>query len=71
VGRLARMGKLRNVHNILVGKPERKRPLQRPKRRWEDNIRMDRKERVWTGLIWLRLWTSCVLSDEHVNFRDP
>jgi hypothetical protein len=35
------MGDMRNVYNILVGKPECKRPLGRPKRIWEDNIRMD------------------------------
>jgi hypothetical protein len=35
---------------ILVGKPELKRPLGRPRRRWEDNIRMDLKETVWEGV---------------------
>jgi hypothetical protein len=35
-GHVARMGKMRNVYNILVGKPEGKRPLVRPRRRWED-----------------------------------
>jgi hypothetical protein len=35
------MGKDRGVHRVLVGKPERKRPLGRPRRRWEDNIKMD------------------------------
>jgi hypothetical protein len=34
------MGKMRNAYNILVGKPEGKRPLGRPRRRWDDNIRM-------------------------------
>jgi hypothetical protein len=38
------MGGARNSCNILVGKPERKRPLGRPRRRWEDNIRMHLKE---------------------------
>jgi hypothetical protein len=45
-----------------VGKSEGKRPLGRPRCRWEDNIRMDLRERengvVWTGLIWLRIGTS-------------
>jgi hypothetical protein len=34
-------GEMRNAYSILVGKPEGKRPLRRPRRRWEDNIRMD------------------------------
>jgi hypothetical protein len=44
----------------LVGNPEGKRPLGRPRRRWEDNIRMDLRHDgvVWTGLIWLRIGTS-------------
>jgi hypothetical protein len=41
-----------------VGKPEGKRPLGRPKHRWEDNIKMDLQEvEVWTGLSWLRIET--------------
>jgi hypothetical protein len=45
---------------LLVGKPEGRRPLGRPKRRWLDNIRMDLVEVggvMWTGLIWLRIGT--------------
>ena len=38
---MARMGEGRDVHKGLVGKPERKRPLGRPRHRWEDNIKMD------------------------------
>jgi hypothetical protein len=52
------MGKGRDVYRVLVGKPEGKRPLGRPKRRWEDNIKMDLQEMgcgVWTGLSWLRI----------------
>jgi hypothetical protein len=48
----------RGVYRILVGKPEAKRPLGRPKHRWEDNIKMDLREvgcGVWTGLSWLRI----------------
>ena len=41
---MARMGEGRAVHRVLVGKPERKRPLGRPRRRGEDNIKMDLKE---------------------------
>ena len=43
-GHVARMGNVRVVHRVLVGKPERKRPLGRPRRRWEDNIKMDLQE---------------------------
>ena len=41
VGHVARMGEWRGVYRVLVGKPEGKRPMGRPRRRWEDNIRMD------------------------------
>jgi hypothetical protein len=40
-GHVARMVEDRGVHSVLVGKPERKRPFVRPRRRWEDNIKMD------------------------------
>ena len=42
-GHVARMGERRDVYRVLVGKPEGKRPLARPRRRWEDNIKMDLK----------------------------
>ena len=41
---VARMGERRGVYRVLVGKPERRRPLGRPQRRWEDNIEMDLQE---------------------------
>ena len=44
VGHLARMEQSRNAYRVLVGKPEGKRPLGRPRRRWEDNIKMDLRE---------------------------
>jgi hypothetical protein len=47
---VACMGEMRNAYNILVGKLEGKRPLGSPKRRWEDNIRMDLSEIVWEGV---------------------
>ena len=59
-GHVARMGESRGVYKVLVGKPEAKRPLGRPRRRREDNIKMDIQEVVvgtWTGLIWLRIGT--------------
>jgi hypothetical protein len=55
------MGEMRNAYNILVGKPEGKRPLERYRHRWENNIRMDLREwhgRAWTGCIWLRIGAS-------------
>ena len=57
-GHVARMEERRGVYRVLVGKPEGKRLLGRPRRRWEDNIKMDLQEvgcGVWTGLIWLRI----------------
>ena len=48
VGRVARVGERRVVYRVLVGKPEGKRPLGRPRRRWEDTIKMDLQEvRCW------------------------
>jgi hypothetical protein len=44
VGHVALMGEKRGVHRLLVGKPEGKGPLGRPRRRWEDNIKMDLQE---------------------------
>jgi hypothetical protein len=44
---VARMGEERNVYKVLMGKPEGKRPLGRPRRRWEDGIRMDLREIGW------------------------
>jgi hypothetical protein len=54
-GHVARMGKERKVYKVLVGKHEGKRPLGRPRRRWEDGIRMDVKEFVLRGVDWIRL----------------
>jgi hypothetical protein len=48
-------GEKRNACRILVGKPERKRPLGRPKRRWVDNIKMDLREIGWGELNWINL----------------
>ena len=44
---MARVEKRRGAYKILVGKPERKRPLGRPKRRWEDSIKMDIQDVGW------------------------
>ena len=48
-GHVARMGENRVVQRVLVGKPEGKRPLGRPRRRWEDNIKIDLQEVGWGG----------------------
>jgi hypothetical protein len=58
---IARMGDKRNAYRILVGKPEGKRPLGRPRRRWVNNIKRDLREIGWYGLIWLTIGTSGVL----------
>jgi hypothetical protein len=55
VGHVARMGENRNAYRLLVGKPERKRPLGRPRRRWVDNIRMDLGEVGWGEVDWIGL----------------
>jgi len=52
-GQVARMGKGRGVCRCWVGKPEEKRQLWRPKRRWEDNIKMDLQEVGCGGLDWI------------------
>ena len=60
VGHVARMEERRGVYRVLVGKPEAKSPLGRPRRRWQDNIRrIFRKLDVggWTGSSWFRIGT--------------
>jgi hypothetical protein len=47
------MGEGRNMYRVLVGKPEGKRPLERPRRRWEDGIKMDLKKIGWEGVEWI------------------
>ena len=74
-GHVARMEEERGVHKVLVGKPEGKRPLGRPRRRWEDNIKMDLEE-VGRGCgDWMELaqdrdiWQALVSTV--MNFRVP
>jgi hypothetical protein len=65
-GHVARMGDERGVYSVLVGRSEVKRPLGRPRRRWEDNIKMDLKDIGNDGANWIRLaqvrvqWRDCV-----------
>jgi hypothetical protein len=54
-GYVARMGEKWNAYRLLVGKPERKRPLGRPRRSWVDNIRMDLREVGWGDVDWIGL----------------
>jgi len=73
-GYVALMGEGRGVHRVLVGKPEGKRPLGRPRRRWEDNIKMHIREVGGVG-DWMELaqdrdrWR--VLVNVVMNFRVP
>jgi hypothetical protein len=69
------MGEWRDIYRVLVGKPERKRPLGRPRHRWEDNINMDLQEVGCGGVFWIELaqdmdrWRVCVT--EIMNLRVP
>jgi hypothetical protein len=73
--RISGMGEKRNTYRILVGKPEDKRPLGRPRRRWVDNIKMDRRGIGWDGMDWIALaqdrdqWR--VLVNTVMNLRVP
>jgi hypothetical protein len=66
---------MRNAYKILVGKPEGKRPLGRPRRRWMDNIKMDLREIGWNGENWIDLaqdrdqWSALV--NTVMNLRVP
>jgi hypothetical protein len=74
-GHVARMGEKSNAYRLLVGKPEGKRPLGRPRRRWVDNIRMDLGEVEWGDMDWISLakdrnrWRALVNSV--LNLRVP
>ena len=74
-GHVARMGEKRGVYRVLVGKPEGKRPLGRPRHRWEDNIKMDLQEVGCGGMDWIELaqdrdrWQPLV--NVVANFRVP
>ncbi|KAJ4435556.1 hypothetical protein ANN_18172 [Periplaneta americana] len=54
-GHVARMGESRNTYRVLVGRPAGKRPLGRPRRRWEDNIKMDLREVGYDGRDWINV----------------
>jgi hypothetical protein len=54
-GHIARMGERRGVYRLSVRKPEGKRPLGRPRRRWDDNIKIDLQKVVYGGMDWIEL----------------
>jgi hypothetical protein len=74
-GHVARMGEKRNAYRLLVGKPEGRRPLGRPRRRWLDNIRIDLVHMGWAHVDWIGLaqdrdrWRALVSSV--LNLRVP
>jgi hypothetical protein len=69
------MGKRRGAYRALVGKSEGKRPLERPRHRWEDNIKMDLREVGWGDIDWIDLaqdrdrWRALVYTV--INLRVP
>jgi hypothetical protein len=75
VGHVARMGAKRYAYRILVRRPNGKRPLGRPRRRWVDNIKMDLREIGWDGVYWIDVgqdrdqWRALV--NMVMNFRVP
>jgi hypothetical protein len=75
VGHVAGMGEKKNACRILMGKPEGKRPLGRPRRRWVDNIKIDLREIGWGAMYWIDLaqdrdqWRA--LTNTIMNLRVP
>ena len=74
-GRVAHIEEMRRVYWVVVGKPEEKRPLGRPRRRWNDNIKMDLQEVGCGGMDWIDLtqdrdkWRALV--NAAMNLRFP
>jgi hypothetical protein len=74
-GHVAQMGEKRNACTTLVGKPDGKRPLRRPRSKWVDNIKMEFREIKWDGMDWIDLdqdrdqWKALV--NTVMDFRAP
>jgi hypothetical protein len=74
---VARMGEERNVYKVLVGKPEGKIPLGRPRRRWENGIRLDIKEIGWGSVEWIHFaqdddrWRTLVNTVMNLRILEP
>jgi hypothetical protein len=66
-GHVARIEEKRTAYRILVGKLERKRPLGRPRRRWEDNVQLDLREMGWDGMGWIHVAQDRGQWRAHVN----
>ena len=64
---MASVRERRDVYRVLVGKPEGKRPFGRPRRRWEDNIKMDLQKMVCAGMEWIELAQDRDRWRAHVN----
>jgi hypothetical protein len=77
VGHVARMGKERKVYRFLVGKPKGKTPLGRPRRKWEDGIRIDLRETGWGSIEWIKLaqdrgrWRSLITTMMNLRVLAP
>jgi hypothetical protein len=67
VGHVAHRGEGRGVYRVLVGRPKGKRQLGRPRRRWDDNIKMDLREIGIDGANWIRLAQDTVQWRDFVN----
>jgi hypothetical protein len=65
------MGEIRYAYKVLVEKPEGKRPLGRPMRRWEDNIRMDLREIRWEDVDWIHLAQDRTVADSCEHSNEP
>ena len=69
------MGDRRGAYRVLVGRPDRKRPIGRPRRRWDDNIKTDLQEVEWGGMEWITVtqdrdrWRAVV--NAVMNLRAP